>query len=73
MTPRGLLYPRRSQKLLPTIPHFSFNEDAKNGKGIEHLVQVLSKRLSLSEAEWQIGLFKIFLILELASKLEVLA
>jgi myosin-5 len=26
-------------------------EDAKNGKGNKHLVQVLSKRLSLSEAE----------------------
>jgi myosin heavy subunit len=35
-------------------------EDAKNGKGIEHLVQVLSKRLSLSEAEWQIDHSKIF-------------
>jgi myosin heavy subunit len=30
-------------------------EGTKNGKGIEHLAQVLSKRLSLSEAEWQIG------------------
>jgi myosin-5 len=48
-------------------------EDAKNGKGIEHLVEVLSKRLSLSEAEWQIGHSKIFLRSELASKLEVLA
>ncbi len=34
---------------------------------------MLSKRLSLSEAEWQIGHSKIFLRLELASKLEVLA
>jgi hypothetical protein len=48
-------------------------EDAKNGKGIKHLVQVLSERLSLSEAEWQIGRSKIFLRLELASKLQVLA
>jgi hypothetical protein len=48
-------------------------EDTKNGKGIKHLAQVLSKRLSLSEAEWQIGHSKIFLRLELASKLEVLA
>ena len=30
-------------------------EDAKNGKDIKHLVQVLSKRLSLSEAKWQTG------------------
>jgi hypothetical protein len=36
-------------------------------------VQVLSKRLSLSEAEWQIGHSKIFLRSALASKLEVLA
>jgi hypothetical protein len=36
-------------------------EDAQNGKGIKHLVQVLSKRLSLSEAEWQIGYSKTFL------------
>jgi hypothetical protein len=38
-----------------------------------YLAQVLSKRLSLSEAEWQIGHLKIFLRSELASKLEVLA
>ncbi len=48
-------------------------EDAQNGKGIKHLVQVLSKRLSLSEAEWQIGYSKTFLWSELACKLEVLA
>jgi hypothetical protein len=48
-------------------------EDAKNGKGIEHQVQVLSKRLNLSEADWQTSHSKIFLRLELASKLEVLA
>jgi hypothetical protein len=47
-------------------------EDAKNGKGTQHLVQVLSKRLSLSEAEWQIGRSKNFLRSELARKLEVL-
>jgi hypothetical protein len=51
--------------------HRSF--DAKKGKGIEHLAQVLSKRLSLSESEWQIGHSKDFLRSELASKLEVLA
>jgi myosin heavy subunit len=48
-------------------------EDTKNGKCIDHLAQVLSKRLSLSEAEWQIGHSKISLRSELASKLEVLA
>jgi myosin heavy subunit len=48
-------------------------KDSKNGEGIAHLVKVLSKRLSLTEAEWQIGHSKIFLRTELASKLEVLA
>ncbi|KAL3823425.1 hypothetical protein ACHAXA_004300 [Cyclostephanos tholiformis] len=48
-------------------------KDAKNGEGITHLVKVLSQRLSLTEAEWQIGHTKIFLRTELASKLEVLA
>ncbi len=48
-------------------------EDAKNGKGIKLLVQVVSTRLSLSEAEWHIGYSKIFLRLELACKLEMLA
>ncbi len=53
--------------------HILFSmEDAKNGKGIEHLVQVLPKRLSLSEAEWLISHSNIFLRLELASKFEVL-
>jgi hypothetical protein len=42
-------------------PHSSFNKGAKISKGIKHLAQVLSKRLSLSEAEWQIGHSKIFL------------
>jgi myosin heavy subunit len=48
-------------------------KEAKNGEGIEHMVKVLSKRLNLTEAEWQIGHTKIFLRDELASKLEVLA
>ncbi|KAL7551539.1 hypothetical protein ACHAWF_014727, partial [Thalassiosira exigua] len=48
-------------------------EEAKKGDGIGHLVNVLSKRLSLTDAEWQIGHTKIFLKRDLASKLEVLA
>jgi myosin heavy subunit len=47
-------------------------KEAKNGKGIEHLVKVLSERLSLGDAEWQIGHSKIFLRSELANKLEAL-
>jgi myosin heavy subunit len=47
--------------------------EAKKGDGISHLVKVLSKRLNLTDAEWQIGHTKIFLKRELASKLEFLA
>ena len=39
---------------------FQWKTPTQNGKGIENLVQVLSKRLSLSEAEWQIDHSKIF-------------
>lgn len=48
-------------------------EEASGGEGIGHLVEVLSKRLSLTDAEWQIGHTKIFLKRDLASKLETLA
>ena len=41
--------------------------------GIEQLVKVLSQRLHVTEADWQIGHSKIFLRLELANKLEKLA
>ncbi|EED91560.1 predicted protein, partial [Thalassiosira pseudonana CCMP1335] len=44
--------------------------EAKKGDGISHLVKVLSKRLNLTDAEWQIGHSKIFLKRDLASKLE---
>lgn len=47
--------------------------EASEGEGIGHLVKVLSKRLSLTDAEWQIGHSKIFLKRDLASKLETLA
>jgi len=43
------------------------------GSGIEHLVKVLSKRLSVTDADWQIGHSKIFLRRELSDKLEKLA
>ncbi|KAL3924100.1 MAG: hypothetical protein SGILL_001255, partial [Bacillariaceae sp.] len=41
--------------------------------GIEQLVSVLSKRLNVTEADWQIGHSKIFLRRELSDKLERLA
>ncbi|KAL9188488.1 hypothetical protein ACHAXT_006866 [Thalassiosira profunda] len=49
------------------------SEEAKKGDGISHLVKVLSKRLSLTDAEWQVGHSKIFLKRDLATKLELLA
>lgn len=48
-------------------------KEAKSGEGIRHLVNVLSKRLSLTDAEWQIGHTKIFLKTELASKLDLMS
>jgi myosin heavy subunit len=48
-------------------------EEANKGEGIRHLVKILSKRLSLTDAEWQIGHTKIFVKMDLASKLEILA
>ena len=48
-------------------------EDMDAGTGIEHLVKVLSKRLSVTDADWQIGHSKIFLRRELSDKLERLA
>ena len=48
-------------------------EEAAKGEGISHLVQVLSKRLDITDADWQIGHTKIFLRRELSEKLERLA
>jgi myosin heavy subunit len=48
-------------------------EEGRKGDGISHLVKVLSKRLRLTDAEWQIGHSKIFLKRDLACKLELLA
>jgi myosin heavy subunit len=51
-------------------------EDLKRDSGeagIEQLVKVLSMRLGVSEADWQIGHSKIFLRRELSDKLERLA
>ena len=48
-------------------------EEQKKGEGISHLVKVLSKRLKLTDAEWQIGHTKIFLKRDLSSKLERLS
>jgi len=48
-------------------------EDLIAGSGIGHLVQILSKRLSVTDADWQIGHSKIFLRTELSEKLERLA
>ena len=49
------------------------SEDLKGGEGIEHLVKVLSKRLSVTDVDWQVGHSKIFFRRELAVKLEALA
>ena len=48
-------------------------EDFGEEAGIEQLVKVLSKRLAVTDADWQIGHSKIFLRRELATKLERLA
>lgn len=48
------------------------SKDLEEGEGIAHLVTVLSKRLKVTDADWQIGHSKIFLRRELASKLEKL-
>lgn len=48
-------------------------EDLGEGAGIEQLVTALSKRLAVTDADWQIGHSKIFLRRELAAKLERLA
>jgi myosin heavy subunit len=45
----------------------------EEGTGIVQLVNVLSKRLHVTDADWQIGHSKIFLRRELAEKLERLA
>jgi myosin heavy subunit len=48
-------------------------EDVDGEVGIEQLVSVLSKRLNVTDADWQIGHSKIFLRRELSDKLERLA
>ena len=63
-------------------PHHSFysrfsvllgQDELEEDGGIEQLVNVLSKRLNVSDADWQIGHSKIFLRRELSEKLERLA
>lgn len=50
------------------------SDDLDKGElGIEQLVKVLSKRLNVTDADWQIGHSKIFLRRELSDKLEHLA
>ena len=48
-------------------------DDVTDEVGIEQLVKVLSKRLHVTESDWQIGHSKIFLRRELSDKLERLA
>lgn len=48
-------------------------EEESEDTGIANLVKVLSKRLGVNDADWQIGHSKIFLRRELADKLERLA
>lgn len=52
---------------------FSVLLGSEIGGGIEQLVNVLSKRLNVTDADWQIGHTKIFLRRELSEKLERLA
>jgi myosin heavy subunit len=47
--------------------------DMEGEAGIEQLVRVLSQRLNVTDADWQIGHSKIFLRRELSDKLERLA
>jgi myosin heavy subunit len=49
------------------------SEYMEHDVGIEELVRVLSKRLSVTDADWQIGHSKIFMRRELSEKLERLA
>jgi myosin heavy subunit len=49
------------------------SDDVKGTVGIEQLVTVLSARLNVTDADWQIGHTKIFLRRELSDKLERLA
>ena len=48
-------------------------DDMKGGVGIDQMVKALSKRLNVTDADWQIGHSKIFLKRELSDKLERLA
>jgi myosin heavy subunit len=48
-------------------------EELGGDGGIEKLVQVISKRLKVTDADWQIGHSKIFIRRELSEKLERLA
>ena len=48
------------------------SKDLEEGDGITHFVSILSKRLKVTDADWQIGHSKIFLRQELASKLDKL-
>ena len=50
-----------------------YPEDLRQGEGIQNLVDVLSKRLNVTDVDWQIGHSKIFLRQNLAVKLERLA
>lgn len=49
------------------------SDDVDGAVGIEQLVTVLSKRLNVTDTDWQIGHTKIFLRRELSDKLERLA
>jgi myosin heavy subunit len=49
------------------------SRDLNEGGGIAHMVKVLSTRLNVTDADWQVGHSKVFLRRELADKLEILA
>ena len=48
------------------------SKELEEGEDIAHLVRVLSKRLNVTDADWQIGHSKIFLRQDLAAKLDKL-
>ena len=49
------------------------SKDLKRGEDVSHLIKVLSKRLKITDSDWQMGHSKIFLRRDLAAKLDRMA
>lgn len=71
--PHQLFYNRFSVLLGPEDMEDEDGDDGDDDSGIGRLVRALSKRLNVTDADWQIGHSKIFLRRELSEKLERLA